>query len=121
MTTQTETTHAGGFIISEANGNRSRQNVTLTSGQDLEDGAVLGKVTSGGKYVEYDNNASDGSQAAAGILIGKGDATAGDLAVAIINCDAEVNGEELLWSDSSPDTHEAAGVVDLLALGIKVR
>lgn len=41
----TETTHAGGFILSEANGNRSRSNGTLISGQDLAAGAVLGKIT----------------------------------------------------------------------------
>lgn len=41
----TETTHAGGYIISEAAGNRSRENGTLISGQDLPAGAVLGKIT----------------------------------------------------------------------------
>lgn len=41
----TETTHAGGFILSEANGNRSRDNGILITGQDLAAGAVLGKIT----------------------------------------------------------------------------
>ncbi len=120
MTTKTETTHAGGFIMSEANGNRSRESVTLTSGQTLEAGAVLGKVTSGGKYVAYDNTLSDGSQAAAGILIGHGDASGGDLLVAIIARDAEVNGDELLWKATSP-SGTTAGIADLAALGIIVR
>jgi len=37
----TETTHAGGHILSEANGNRSRENGTLKSGNNLAAGAVL--------------------------------------------------------------------------------
>jgi hypothetical protein len=41
----TETTHAGGFILSEANGNKSRENGTLLSGQNLAAGAVLGRIT----------------------------------------------------------------------------
>ena len=41
----TETTHAGGHILSEPNGNRGRENGTLASGQDLAAGAVLGRIT----------------------------------------------------------------------------
>jgi hypothetical protein len=41
----TETTHAGGFILNEANGNRSRRNGVLASGQNLAAGAVLGKIS----------------------------------------------------------------------------
>jgi hypothetical protein len=42
-----ETTHAGGFILSEANGNRSRVGAKLNSGQDLAAGAVVGQIKSG--------------------------------------------------------------------------
>lgn len=38
----TETTHAGGFILSEANGHFSRENGVLNSGQDLAAGASGG-------------------------------------------------------------------------------
>jgi len=41
----TETTHAGGHILSESDGNRSRENGTLASGQDLAAGTVLGRIT----------------------------------------------------------------------------
>lgn len=44
MATLTETTHAGGFILSEANGNRSRENGILNAGNNLEAGAVLGRI-----------------------------------------------------------------------------
>lgn len=39
-----ETTHAGGHILSEPDGNRGRENGTLASGQDLAAGAVLGRI-----------------------------------------------------------------------------
>jgi hypothetical protein len=42
-----ETTHAGGFILSEANGHLSRENGTLNSGQDLAAGTVLGRLKTG--------------------------------------------------------------------------
>lgn len=42
-----ETTHAGGFILSEANGHLSRENGVLNSGQDLAAGTVLGRLKTG--------------------------------------------------------------------------
>lgn len=42
-----ETTHAGGFILSEANGNRSREGAKLNSGQDLAAGTVVGQLKTG--------------------------------------------------------------------------
>lgn len=45
MTTKTEAIHPGEFILSEAEGYRSRENVTVLSGQNLVAGAVIGKAT----------------------------------------------------------------------------
>lgn len=42
----TEALHAGGFIVSEANGHRARERVTIT-GAKIYAGTVLGKVTLG--------------------------------------------------------------------------
>jgi len=47
MTTKTEALQAGGFVISEANGNRSREGGTLISGQNLGAATVLGKIIAG--------------------------------------------------------------------------
>jgi len=47
MTTLTEGQHAGEFIVSEANGSRSRDKVTVLSGQNLKAGAVLGSLKNG--------------------------------------------------------------------------
>lgn len=117
----TETKHAGGFIKSEASGARSRENVTIVSGQNLQAGAVLGKITSGGKYAAFDNDGGTGIETAAGILIGPCDASDGDKEAAIIARDAEVLGEELVWADTEDDTDKAAGITELATLGIIVR
>lgn len=115
----TETTHTGEFILSEANLNLSRDNITVASGQVLDAGQVIGKITATGKYAVYDNNAGDGTQTAAGILLAYTDASAGDALAVIINKDAEVIADSLVWE--SGNGAEAAGLVDLLALGIKAR
>ena len=117
---QTEAVHAQEFLKSEANGQRSRENITVVSGQDLVAGAVVGKITATGKYAVYDNGASDGSEAAAGVLLEAVDATDADKAGAIIIRDAEVDGDLLNWG-SNDGTGVTAGIADLLALGIIVR
>lgn len=45
--TYTEPIRAGEFLISEAGGTRSREKVTIKSGEDLLAGAVVGKITVG--------------------------------------------------------------------------
>lgn len=122
MTTLTEKGHAGGFILSEGDGNFSRDNITIDASVAvaLAAGTVLGKITSSGNYVKYDNQASDGSQAAAGVLLDAVEVTsAAQAAVAIVRT-AEVNGDELVWPDGSP-TDITAGVADLKAIGVIVR
>lgn len=47
MVVLTEGQHAGEFIVSEANGWRSRDRVTVLSGQNLKAGAVIGVVALG--------------------------------------------------------------------------
>jgi hypothetical protein len=117
----TETKHAGGFIKSEANGARSRENVTIASGQDLQAGAVLGALTSSGEYIAFNNDGNTGEETAAGILIGPCDASGGAKAAAIIARDAEVLEEELVWAATEDSGDKAAGIVELAALGIIAR
>jgi hypothetical protein len=40
-------TRAGGFMVSEANNFRSRDEIVIASGEVLVAGAVLGKITAG--------------------------------------------------------------------------
>src|SRR5690606_5214096 len=116
-----ETPHAGGFILSEANGKRSRENITIASGENLQAGAVLGKITANGHYAAYDNDATNGVQTAAGILLAAVDATGGAKPGVAIVRDAEVNEHELVWDEDNDTSDITAGVADLLALGIILR
>lgn len=110
--------HAGGFILSLANRNRSLENVTIASGQTLQAGTVLGKITSTGHYAAFDNDATDGTGTAAGILLADCDASAGAKAAAIVARDAEVNEHELVWDENNDTADIAAGLTELIALGI---
>lgn len=119
MTTKTETGHAGGFVLSEASGNRAREKATILSGENLTAGAVLGKITATGKYVTYDDGGTDdGRRTAAAVLYDDCDASDGDTEATIIARDAEVNGEELVFASG---VDEAGAVTDLAAVGIIVR
>lgn len=109
MATLTEAAHAAEFILSEANGARSRDAGTLDTG-DLAAGTVV--EWSGSKLIAY----TGGSGGVAGILIYAADATDADVAVAYLARDAEVNGN-LLTSGASDDATDA----DLATLGIIVR
>jgi hypothetical protein len=122
----TEGKHTGEFILSEANGNRSRDNVTVTvpANATLEAGHVLAKLSATGKYVEYDNSGSDGSEAAAGVLYSQLVNDTGapvDMDGVVVNQDAEVRSDDLVWKTGLTDNDKAAGEADLLALGIKAR
>ncbi|MDV7391653.1 head decoration protein, partial [Arthrospira platensis SPKY1] len=105
----TETSHAGEFLYAEANGTLSRERIVIASGEGvLKTGTVLGKLA-GGKYAAYDNAASDGSQAAVGILYAGVDATSADADGVLIARHAEVVEAALTGLD-------AAGKTDLAAL-----
>lgn len=117
MTTVHEGVHAGGFLVSEANGMRSREVIVVQQGEVLVAGQVLAKI--GTKYVAYDNDAT--GNAAAGILFDGVDATDGDKRAVGILRDAEVNAAELEWGDDNDEADITAGVADLLALGIVLR
>lgn len=116
MTTFTETLHQGEFLLSEADGTRSREAVTVTVSGATKwlSGQLLGRITATGKYVKYNDAATDGSQAVAGVLYNELDPVAGDVKATIIARDAEVLASALTGLDTN-------GRADLLALGIIVR
>lgn len=121
--TLTEGSRPGDFIISEANGTFSRDTVTVRvpAGTKYSPGLVVGKVTSGGKYIAADQDAGDGSQTIAGILYGICDNEDSDsdtdFSAVIVNRDAEVRGPGVDANGGA----EATVLAELLALGIKVR
>ena len=117
MTTKTESLHAGGYVVSEAQGMRSREVVTILSGQNLGAGRVIGKITASGKYRAHDADNTDGSQTAAGVLFGPVDATAGDTKGVAHVRDCEVNGAELDWGDNDAG-QITAGKASLTAIKV---
>lgn len=119
MTVKTEGFHAGHFIISEANGHRSREVVTVKQGEVLNAGAVISLQTSTGKYIEYQNDET--SLGAKAILFDNVDATDGDVQAVAIVRDAEVNGAELQWAATEDTGDRDAAVTDLATVGIIVR
>lgn len=121
MAVKTEGKHDGEFLISESAGDRSRKNITVVSGQNLAAGTVVGKITASGKYTAYDDDNGDGSEAAAGILVCAVDATDADKAGVIIDRDAEVKDDLLVWASTNDATDITNGKADLELLGIRVR
>ena len=118
---KTETIHAGEFQPVLANGDRSLEVVTLISGQDLQAGTVLGKITASGKYTQHDQDAADGSEAAAAILYNEDDASGGDKNAVVVIRDATVAGASLTWQPDIDAGEKTTAIAELAALGIIVR
>jgi hypothetical protein len=123
MTVLMETRHPGEFILSEANGQRSREAITIASGAGIiAAGTVLGKVTATGKYRASAVGATDGSQTPAAISIYGADASASDVSVSAIVRDAEVNGACLTYhADRDQPAERNAANTALATLGVIVR
>ena len=123
MTVLVETRHPGEFILSEANGQRSRETITIAGGAGvIASGTVLGRVTASGKYVASAVGTSDGSQLPAAIAIYGADASSADATVSAIVRDAEVNGKCLTYhADRDQPAEKTAANVSLANLGVIVR
>ena len=123
MTVLIEGLHPGAFLMSEANGQRSRENIIIESGAGIiAPGTVLGKVTATGKYIASAVGAADGSETPVAINIYGADASTGDAAVSAIVRDAEVNGHCLVYhADRDQPAEKDAANAALGALGIIVR
>lgn len=119
MAVLTQSIQVGEFLLSEASGERSREQVTVTVAGSvaLPSGTVLGKITATGKYIKYLNGAVDGSQTAAAILLNPLAAVNGDYKCAVFVRDCEVSGA-MLNGGSGVD---APGAVELVAAGVIVR
>ncbi|MER9355547.1 head decoration protein [Mesorhizobium sp. M0514] len=109
MVTYTETAHAAEFILSEANGARSRANGV--GGATLPAGSVVKSTAS--KLVSY-----NGSGTVVGILLYD---TVLDQAVSYIARDAEVNQKLLTSTEATDGELDAAAIAGLATLGIICR
>jgi hypothetical protein len=70
MNIRQETIHAGEFLLSEANGQISREAINVAAGAALVPGQLLGLITASGEFAPYDPAAEDGTENAACILFG---------------------------------------------------
>jgi hypothetical protein len=118
---KTESTHRGEFLVSEANGQRSREQVTIESGQDLNAGHVLGQVSSSGEYKEYDPSNADGSETAVATAYDAVDATSGAKDAVIVSRDAEIDAAQLTWFSGATDAEKETGKDELANEGIIAR
>lgn len=114
MTALSEGRNAAEFIISEANGHRSRETATVKSGETLAAGEVV--MLDGTELVAYDGETGS---TAIGVMIGAVDATGGATKGAYIARDAEVNGDCLTVAANAGDATLYSA--DLAAVGIIVR
>lgn len=89
MTILAEPVHAGEFLVSEAKGNRSREELLVTSGSNLKAGQVV-------KIVSTKLVAHGGTGTAVGVLYADIDATDADTMGVYIARDAEIDSSLLI-------------------------
>ena len=117
-----EPVHTGEFLLSEANGHRSRSQVTLARhSQTYASGTVLAQIDASHIFARHTPGAEDGTGTARAVLYAAVDATEGDRPAVVIDADAEVNGQLLAWAEGITGAEQAAAIADLKTAGIKVR
>lgn len=121
MSTKTELSRTGDFLLSEAPGTYSRENEILAAGNLCVAGAVLGVITASGKYAPLGPAANTGVEKAAGVLWSTTDATASDQAIVVIKRNAEVKADALLWPAGITAAQKTAAIAQLNELGIVLR
>lgn len=102
--------------------NYSREQVTVASGQNLELGAVVGRVTATGKLKRFDPVATDGTEDVAGLLLGAIDATLIQRDDALLLArHAIVASHAVIWPAGITAEQKAAAIAALEARGILIR
>ncbi|CAG36313.1 head decoration protein [Desulfotalea psychrophila] len=119
MPVKTESNTLSDGLKWEQDANYSRAKVTIAYHAKAPLLAVLGQVTTSGKYKPLNPAGDDGTEKAAGISLLAVDASGGDCAGVILNDDALVNMDALVWPDAITVEQKAAAIVELSALGIK--
>ncbi|MEM1113273.1 MAG: head decoration protein [Pseudomonadota bacterium] len=117
----TEPRHRGEHVISEANGSLSREEGVLVTGQNLVVGTVLGKITASGSYTAFNQDASDGSQVAAGVLYGAVDASTEDKPCVVHVRSCELMAQALTWPADITGPEQLQAQSEMAALDIILR
>ncbi|MGL1931747.1 MAG: head decoration protein [Desulfotalea sp.] len=103
----------------EVDTNFSRETVTVANGVTLAILQVVGQTTATGKYKGLDPASTTGSEDAAGIALADIDASGGDVSGVILNRDAIVIMDELVWPEGITTEQKATAIEQLSAKGIK--
>lgn len=118
----TQGKNLGDVLKYEAPNLYSREAATVAAGQDLAIGTVLGRKTADGKLHALDPAATDGTEAAVGVLATDTDATLIDRDdTVVIVRHAIVARSALVWPAGITAPQKAAAEAELTALGILVR
>jgi hypothetical protein len=118
----TEGLNLGDLLKYEAPNLYSRDQVTVTAGQVLALGAVVGVITASAKVKVVDPSATDGSEVAAGVLIQAVDANLADRDDGLIVArHAIVADHALVWPTGITVAEKKSAIAQLKALGILVR
>ena len=121
MAAKTEPNYLGDWLKFEEDNLYSRDQVTVASGQNLKTGTVVGIITATGKASQLAPSANDGSENAAGVLIGDVDASAADTPGVIIARHAICSDKGLVWPSGITGPQKNTALAQLKALGILVR
>ncbi|HDR3117530.1 head decoration protein [Pseudomonas aeruginosa] len=112
----------GDLLKYEAPNLYSRETDTVSAGQKLALGTVLGRDTTSTKLKAFDPDATDGSEIAIGVLAGDVDATLIDRDDALVIArHAIVARGALVWPTGITAAQKAAAIAQLTFLGVLVR
>lgn len=117
--TYDEGVHTGEHVLSEANGDRSREQGTLASGNHVA-GTVLA-LNGDGDYVQLAPAATDGTEKAVAVLYGNVDASEAPQPCTVHARDCTVHEAHLKWPGSATEAQITTGTEDLAEQHIIIR
>jgi hypothetical protein len=121
MPTETLGSRPNNFLLGDL-GQISYDDETVASGNNLEAGMVVGKITASNKLKAYQPGASDGSQNAYGVLVDNVDATSADQKATCVTRMAEVQINLLKWGAAvTTEGHRTTAYTALAAKNIIAR
>jgi hypothetical protein len=122
MTAITEGLNLGDLLKYEAPNLYSREQVTVVAGQNLELGAVVGRITATAKFKVFDPAATDGSELPAGILLGACDATLIDRDDALLLArHGMVASNAVVWPAGITVEQKTTALAQMSSLGVLFR
>ena len=117
-----ESLNLGDLLKYEEGLHYSREQNTVAVGQNLELGAVVGRVAATGKLKRLDPAATDGTEDVAGILLGAVDATLAERDDALLLArHAIVASHAVVWPAAITPEQKAATTAALETRGILIR